>query len=189
MSDHNTDSERSEPNDPDVPARRNFIARLGAIVAGGLASLVPIAAGAAALLDPLRRGGGDRAMVRVTRVSALPADGTPRKFTVEADRTDAWSTYADTPVGAVYLRRTEDGVVALNVVCPHAGCFVRLADDRSRFQCPCHNSRFDLNGDIDDPSSPSPRSMDALAVEVRDGDEVWVRFQHFLPGREEKIPV
>jgi hypothetical protein len=31
--------------------------------------------------------------------------------------------------------------------------------------------------------------MDSLEVEVRDGDEVWVRFQHFLPGREDKTPV
>jgi hypothetical protein len=31
--------------------------------------------------------------------------------------------------------------------------------------------------------------MDALDVEVRNGDEVWIRFQNFLPGRSEKTPV
>ena len=173
----------------DIPPRRSFLTRMGAIVVGAVAGLIPVGAGAAALLDPLRRGTPDTGMVRVTRLSALPPDGTPKKFTVQADRTDAWSTYADTPVGAVYLRRTDDSVIALNVVCPHAGCFVRLLPDQGRFACPCHNSSFDLDGSVNDPASPSPRAMDALAVEVRNGDEVWVRFQHFLPGREEKVPV
>lgn len=90
----------------------------------------------------------------MTRLSAIPADGTPRKFTVAADHVDAWATYTDTPVGAVYLRRAGDTVVALNVVCPHAGCFVRHLADESRYACPCHNSSFDLEGNVDDPDSP-----------------------------------
>lgn len=189
MTDFHDDPGLSDGPAADIPPRRSFLARLGAIIVGALAGLIPVSAGAAALLDPLRRGSRDTGMVRVTRLSALPVDGSPMKFTVQADRTDAWSTYADTPIGAVYLRRANDAVVALNVVCPHAGCFVRLMPDEGRFGCPCHNSSFDLDGEVNDASSPSPRAMDALAVEIRNGDEVWVRFQNFLPGRDEKVPV
>ena len=183
MSDENTET-------PGAP-RRKFLLGLGAVVAGALAGLAPLVAGVVALLDPLRRGsregGGD--WVRVTRLSALPEDGLPRKFTISTDRVDAWTTYRDTPVGAVYLRRTDDGVTALNVVCPHAGCFVNLAPDQGRFACPCHRSSFALDGSINDPASPSPRDMDELEVEIREDDAVWVRFQNFQPGREEKLPV
>ena len=105
------------------------------------------------------------------------------------DQVDAWTTYRNTPVGAVYLRRTEDGVQALNVVCPHAGCFVNVAEGGGGFSCPCHDSAFALDGEVSDPDSPSPRAMDELEVEIRNEDEVWVRFQNFLPGREEKVPV
>jgi len=128
-------------------------------------------------------------MVMVTKLAAVPESGTPKKFTIETRRVDAWTTYANTPVGAVYLRRTNQGVAALNVVCPHAGCFVGLVPDKSRFGCPCHKSSFDLEGVVNDPASPAPRDMDALHVELRNGDEVWVRFQNFLPGRDEKTPV
>jgi len=166
------------------PGRRLFVA-LSAGALGGMALLAPLLSALTALLDPLWRDHGDEALVRVTRLTALPRDGTPKKFTVATSRSDGWATHEDTPVGAVYLRRTEDGVAALNVVCPHAGCFVGLADDSSRFACPCHRSSFDLAGRINDPASPSPRDMDTLEVEVR-GDEVWVRFQNFLPGRSEK---
>jgi menaquinol-cytochrome c reductase iron-sulfur subunit len=180
-----------ETPEPDGAPRRNFLASLGAVVLGGIAGLVPFVAGITALLDPLRKRAGAEGdgMVLVSRTSLLPGDGVPRKFTVQADRKDAWTTYRNTPVGAVYLRRTDDNVSALNVVCPHAGCFVGLAPDATRFQCPCHRSSFDLDGVVNDPSSPSPRDMDVLDVQVRNGDEIWVRFQNFLPGQEDKTPV
>ena len=169
--------------------RRNFLAAMSAMAVGALATVAPLAAGVVALLDPLRRSSSTGDMILVTRLSAVPDNGTPKKFTVTADRTDAWATYANTPVGAVYLRRNGSDVRALNTVCPHAGCFVGVAPDNSRFACPCHKSSFDLDGVVNDPASPSPRDMDSLDVEIRNGDEVWVRFQHFLPGREEKTPV
>lgn len=170
-------------------ARRTFLTGATAVGVGALAALAPIGAAVAAILDPLRRGSTPNGMVFVTRLNAIPEDGAPRKFTVTADRTDAWATYSATPVGAVYLRRSGEEVRALNVVCPHAGCFVGVAPDGSRFACPCHRSSFDLDGAVNDPSSPSPRDMDTLEVELRNGDEVWVHFQNFLPGREEKTPV
>lgn len=190
MSDDNNESTfRDGSGSPDaVEPRRSFLKSVSALVVGGLASLAPLAAGGWALLDPLRRRGADRQMIRVTSLSSLPDDGSPRRFTLEADRVDGWATYTDVPIGAIYLRRTGDQVAALNVVCPHAGCFVGLAADHSRFACPCHKSSFDLDGVVNDPSSPSPRDMDSLDVEVR-GNEVWVRFQNFLPGREDKTPV
>ncbi len=169
--------------------RRDFITGVSAVLVGAIAILAPIGAAVAALFDPLRRGSGTSGLVLVTRLTAVPEDGSPRKFTVTADRTDAWATYSETPVGAVYLRRVGDEVRALNVVCPHEGCFVGVAPDHSRFACPCHRSSFDLDGVVNDPASPAPRDMDSLEVELRNGDEVWVQFQNFLPGREEKTPV
>ena len=169
--------------------RRTFLTHISALFVGGAALLAPVLAGVGALLDPLRRGSRDRGLVRVTRLGAIPESGIPKRFAIETDKVDAWTTYQDTPVGAVYLRRTAEGVLALNVVCPHAGCFVGIASDNSRFACPCHKSSFDLDGRIDDPGSPAPRGMDSLEVEIRNGDEVWVRFQNFLPGREDKTPV
>jgi menaquinol-cytochrome c reductase iron-sulfur subunit len=161
-----------------------------AIIIGGIAGLVPAAAGLMVLLDPLRqKGGGVAAPVKVTTLAALPADGLPRKFPVVTDKTDAWNKFQDVPVGAVYLRRTgDDKVEALNVVCPHAGCFVDLNAAGNGYLCPCHLSRFALDGKIADPRSPSPRAMDSLPVEIKDG-MVWVKFQNFQAGRPDRVPV
>ncbi|MEK7685436.1 MAG: Rieske 2Fe-2S domain-containing protein [Verrucomicrobiota bacterium] len=172
------------------PERRGFLKKISALLMGGVTALVPTAAGLAVFFDPLRRKSQAGASIRVTSLGSLPNDGTPRKFSIRADRSDAWNKYPHAPVGAVYLRRTgEKTVEALNVVCPHAGCFVDYrAADRSFF-CPCHNSSFNVDGTIADLKSPSPRALDSLEVEIRHQTEVWVKFQNFRIGRAEKLPL
>ena len=170
--------------------RRGFFKKFLAIVLGGVATLVPVAAGLTVFLDPLRRKSSGKGFVRVTTLDALPNDGAPRKFPVLADHVDAWNKFSNIPVGAVYLRRTGDKTVeALNVVCPHAGGFVAYVPAHDCFICPLHNSKFALDGKISDPRSPSARAMDRLEVEIRNGREVWVKFQNFRAGQSEKIPV
>ncbi|MCH7593687.1 MAG: Rieske 2Fe-2S domain-containing protein, partial [Chloroflexi bacterium] len=111
-----------------------------------------------AFLNPLHEKRRETEMTLVTKLVVLPESGAPRRFTIEADRVDGWTTHVNSPIGSVYLMRTGDGgVAALNVVCPHAGCFVGVADDERSFACPCHGNSFNLDGTIADPSSSSPR--------------------------------
>ncbi|PYI87007.1 MAG: (2Fe-2S)-binding protein [Verrucomicrobia bacterium] len=177
-------------NLPPRAERRNFLKKVLAVFFGALAAMVPGVAGLVVFLDPLRRKSQNRGMIRVTSLNALPEDGTPRKFPVIASYTDAWNKMPDVPIGAIYLRRkTDQSVQAFNVICPHLGCFVDYVAKRKGFFCPCHNSSFGLNGKIDDPRSPSPRGLDELAVEIRNGNEIWVRFQNFRTGVHSSIPV
>ncbi len=172
-----------------APARRNFLKEALAGVLGFVITVIPGLAGLAVFLDPLKRQGnaGGR-LVRVASLGAIPADGTPAKFAVVAEKIDAWNKFSEIPIGAVYLRRAGAGkIVALNVICPHAGCFVTLQKSGKDFLCPCHDSKFDLDGAITSPGSPSPRGLDTMEVEVRQ-DEVWVRFQSFQRGKKDKVP-
>ncbi|RMF93236.1 MAG: Rieske (2Fe-2S) protein [Planctomycetota bacterium] len=171
--------------------RRSF---LGCAVAWvfGLVALVPAGLSAlAAFFSPALGKGGGGTFVRLTTLDELPADGTPRKFPVVLDQVDAWVRSRE-PVGAVYLRRVQgDQVEAFQVICPHAGCSVEFmqADDGGQFYCPCHQAHFDLSGKRLDEVSPSPRDLDTLTVELRNGGEVWVEFQNFQVGVAEKKPV
>ena len=179
-----------QPTQPPNAERRDFFKKAAAAIISAIVGIFPALAGLTMILDPLRRKSPAGGFVRVTSLAALPNDGVPRKFSVLADRTDAWNKFPQTPVGAVYLRRTgEKTAEALNVACPHAGCFVDYVAGRSGYFCPCHNSAFGLNGKITDPKSPSPRAMDTLEVEIRNDAEIWVRFQNYEAGKTEKIPV
>ncbi|MSU58356.1 MAG: Rieske (2Fe-2S) protein [Pedosphaera sp.] len=181
----------SEPNQCNCGGdRRGFLKKILASAIGAVLTLVPAAAGLRVLLDPLRRKTAAGGAVLVTSLEALPADDVPRKFSVIADREDAWNKFQRVPVGAVYLRRTRGGKLeALNVVCPHAGCFVDFNAAKEKFICPCHNSSFAMDGKIADASSPAARGLDSLEVEVRNEREVWVKFQNFEAGKAKKIPV
>jgi menaquinol-cytochrome c reductase iron-sulfur subunit len=180
---------------PDLPPptpsdRRNFFAKVAAVIVGGVIAAVPPIAGLLVAFDPLRRKGGSGGTVLVGSLRSLPESGEPRKFPVLATRIDAWNRTPNVPIGAVYLQRLPgDKVRALNVVCPHAGCFVDFRAKENHYHCPCHNSSFATDGKILDPKSPSPRALDELPVEIRKGHEIWVTFQNFRPGQAEKIPV
>lgn len=175
---------------PPPSDRREFITKATAVVIGGSLAIAPAVAGLCVLFDPLRRKSESGASVLVAHLDSLPENGEPRKFSVLATRVDAWNRTPNVPIGAVYLQRMPDGQVrALNVVCPHAGCFVDYRPVENHYHCPCHNSSFALDGKVLDPKSPSPRQLDELAVELRHGSEIWVTFQNFRAGVHEKIPV
>lgn len=185
---------RSSSDEP----RRGFLGKAAALVIGGLITLFPAAAGLFTFCDPLRaraRSEGDDQeqpgkLVRVTSLEAVPDDGVPRQFPVIADRQDAWNRFPNEAIGAVYLRRTKGSqdVEAFNAICPHAGCFVNFDRKRDVYQCPCHDSSFDLSGKCQ--GGPSPRGLDALTTELRfagNDQEIWVRFVNYYAGKKEQI--
>jgi len=114
--------------------RRDFVRKLAAGLLGAALALVPAGAGLGVILAPLRRRLGTDDAVRVTTLDALPEDGVPRKFPVVATKRDGWTQYPLATVGAVFLRRNPGGKIqAFNAVCPHAGCLVGLAPDRTGY--------------------------------------------------------
>jgi Rieske Fe-S protein len=178
-----------EPDSPAQPERRNFLTKATALGLGAAATLVPTGASLITMLDPLRHKARAGSFLRITALNALPDDGSPRQFPVVADREDAWNKFPQVRVGAVYLRKTgPKEVQAINVVCPHAGCFVNYQPDQHQYLCPCHNSSFTLDGTIKSPSSPSPRALDTLEVKISEDGGVWVKFENYRAGVHEKIP-
>jgi quinol---cytochrome c reductase iron-sulfur subunit, bacillus type len=177
-------------NLPPQSDRRGFFKKTFATVIGVIIGLFPVASGLTVFLDPLRRKSSTTGAIRVTTLEALPIDGVPRMFPLVAGRKDAWNTFTEVPIGAVYLRRTgERTLQAFNVVCPHAGCPVVYQSERGSFRCPCHESTFKVDGTIDNPDSPAQRGLDSLKVEIRNNKEVWIEFQNFQAGHAEKIPI
>ena len=168
--------------------RRGFIKFLCAFI-GTLISVVPFGAGVWAYLDPLakRESGDGDGFVKVTTLDAIPADGSPAKFSVVTDKVDAWNRFTNVSIGAVYLRLVDGVPKALHTACPHLGCFVDYRSSNNDFFCPCHNSNFKLDGSI--VAGVSPRAMDSIEIRIRNETEVWVKFQNFQPGHSHAVPV
>jgi cytochrome b6-f complex iron-sulfur subunit len=59
------------------------------------------------------------------------------------------------------------GVMALYKVCTHLGCLYKWVDLNNRYECPCHGSKFNLNGTWIE--GPAPRNLDRFIVKAVDG--------------------
>lgn len=165
--------------------RRSFFAAVFGTLAAAVAAVIGIPV-TIAFLDPSRRktvsGGGGPS--DFGKLIDLPV-GEPRKLDVISERMDAWDRSDAKPVGAVWLVRRDDvHVDAYSAVCPHLGCSVNFRIDGREFACPCHDSAFAL-ADGRRLKGPSPRGLDPLPVEVRNG-RVFVTFEQFIPDISER---
>lgn len=178
----------SSPAPVETPPRRGFLTQALAIVIGGLVGLAPLAAGVTFFLDPILRrrksATGADGFLRAATVAELPSDGTPQRFTLRADVTDAWTLYRNRVLGSIYLRLMPNGqVIAFNDTCTHLGCKVDYQASNQRFFCPCHQSSFALDGKKQ--NDTPPRDLDSLDAEIREG-VVWVKYQNFRTAMPEK---
>ncbi len=171
--------------------RRDFLGKLtgavGVVIGGAVA--VP---GAVFLAHPLIE---DTIGVSAGESRLGPVDGfevgVPQKVSITADRRDAWVTTRGVTIGSVWVVRAKAEPAEFRVlssICPHLGCAVNKAEEG--FICPCHRSRFDVDGakvEEGEETNPSPRPMDALEHVVRDG-VLYCTFERFKSGVVEKVP-
>ena len=76
------------------------------------------------------------------------------------------------PEGRMHLVNVEEGFLALYAVCTHLGCLPKWSVVNHRFECPCHGSKFQLNGVYIE--GPAPRGLDRFVVTIKfaDGTEI-----------------
>ncbi len=65
------------------------------------------------------------------------------------------------------VRQPDGGFLAVYHRCTHLGCTVPWDQAAGQFVCPCHSSRFDMNGALENP--PAPRPLDLFPVRIEDG--------------------
>ena len=99
----------------------------------------------------------------IPEVNAEPADKPEGRF---------WLVKLDTsnPEGQERMYRAQDetndikGVAAIYKVCTHLGCIYAWNGPNQRFECPCHGSKYRLDGRIIE--APAPRALDRFKVEI-----------------------
>lgn len=99
---------------------------------------------------------------------------------------DAWVTAKNVVLGAAWLRKPDASgkIEALSAVCPHLGCPVGFEPAKQQFLCPCHNSYFNVNGDVGE--GPAKRGLDPLPIEVKEGRLrlTWIAYKLDTKSRE-----
>jgi len=121
------------------PSRRAFCCQ--ACAAAALALLGPALLGQA---PPGGEPGDARFVTGETRTSM--AAGTARDFRKQ---------------GGFFLLADGAGIYAVTAICTHQGCKVHLEAGQG-FHCPCHDSAYDLQGNVT--QGPARRPLKHLAV-------------------------
>jgi len=71
-----------------------------------------------------------------------------------------------------YVVRGPDGFRALSSVCTHLGCVTRYQPDQRVIACPCHGSRFSLDGEV--LAGPAPRPLPQFQMALTTEGEIEV---------------
>ena len=102
----------------------------------------------------------------------LPA---PNAEPVDVPAGRFWLVNLDTNQGNELMSRADGdsneivGVAAIYKVCTHLGCIYAWTPANNRFECPCHGSKYRLDGRRIE--SPAPRSLDRFRMEFLDADK------------------
>jgi menaquinol-cytochrome c reductase iron-sulfur subunit len=137
------------------------------------------------LVSSAHGGAGGGNWIKTVPLDALTPNE-PKRVALIADRRDAWTLEKNVALGAAWLVREGDAVKAWSVVCPHLGCAIDRSASGPGFNCPCHDSSFDAQGQR--LTGPSPRGLDALDTRV-EGGFVLVDYRRFRQGIPDKVPV
>jgi Rieske Fe-S protein len=179
--------------------RRGWLMQFLGVSCALISAAIPVGGSLAFFLAPITKGKKEAQsddFLKITTLDTLADDGKVQQFPVIKDMIDAWNKFPNSPVGSVFLRKLgADKIQAFNAKCPHLGCFIQFESMQKGFACHCHAASFKLTGEKvvatekgDKVENVSPRGMDELEVEIRNTNEVWVKFQNFRSGITEKIP-
>ncbi len=186
--------------------RRSFLKWLSGLLGATVAAIVGIPTVSFAISSLRKQTSPQASLRRVVRLGDLPQDR-PVMIPIVGDLEDAWTVYADEPIGRVWLARgtldsadpTKTPLKVFSAVCPHLGCTVQLGSDGKLFVCPCHNAAFKFDGEriavcAGGGQNPSPRGMDPLEYKiVQDGatKDWWVevKYEQFELGKPTITPL
>lgn len=100
--------------------------------------------------------------------TAVRDDGFQALATVAAVDAGAVIDEENAASPVIMVRDPESGeVVALNPVCPHAQCNVDFDGDSGHLVCPCHDSKFSLDGAVE--QGPAQEPLPVFEVKEEEG--------------------
>lgn len=194
-----------DPGTAEEISRRKFMANATLTIGGiiGLGLAIPIVG---SLIPSGGKASGNWAPLTADELKSLQeATAKPVKLTFDLKAKDSylpeqtsqeyvWGIKTDpdkfksartdfTGTGKIPYDAVNFNFVIFSPICPHLGCRFSWLDDANKFQCPCHGSQFNLDGEH--LAGPAPRGLDPLPLREQNGvaDIMWIRYQSAVPDR------
>jgi len=123
---------------------------------------IALAAPAAAYLLVAKDSKRRDSLVEAAKLTQLKI-GKPQEVSFERTRVDGWRKFQEKAIAWV-VRTGENDVVAYSPQCTHLGCAYHWEESGNQFVCPCHGSRFSIDGTVLE--GPASRPLDRYPVHV-----------------------
>ncbi|HEY3312373.1 MAG TPA: ubiquinol-cytochrome c reductase iron-sulfur subunit, partial [Anaerolineales bacterium] len=148
-------------------SRRDFMKMITGAVGGIITAAIGVPV-IGYLIDPALRAGGKEAWIPIGKIEKIPVN-IPTPFSFTRTQVNGWER-TGTSFGGFVIRRSEDpkDILILSSRCTHLGCTVSWKDDAREFICPCHDAKFDEQGNVLD--GPPPRPLNRYTEFKVDGD-------------------
>ncbi len=119
---------------------------------------------------------------KLTQLASLPVKK-PVNLTFVMTEHDAFIKNVQ-PENVWAVKKSDDESTVYSPICPHLGCRYLWHEDKQLFICPCHNSVFNIDGQV--VSGPAPRPLDTLPTKTKNNYlyVLWERFKPGLPNKE-----
>lgn len=146
--------------------RRDFVN----IILVGIGSAMALIVGVPAivyLLSPALKVQEEEAWIPLGPLDAYPLD-IPTLFSYTRTKVNGWEKTVSS-YGAYVWRygEGESDVTVYSNMCTHLSCRVTWQEDRSIYFCPCHDGRFDEEGEV--VAGPPPKPLYEFETKVEEG--------------------
>jgi Rieske Fe-S protein len=92
--------------------------------------------------------------------------GPPTPFTFTQTKTNGWER-TTTSYGVFVLRQSDADLIVLSNRCTHLSCRVAWHAETQTYNCPCHDAKFDIEGEV--LYGPPPHPLDRYAHKIEEG--------------------
>jgi menaquinol-cytochrome c reductase iron-sulfur subunit len=147
----------------ETQTRRGFYYTAINLLGGLMGAAVAIPAAAYLLIRP--KSADEGGFSEVGEVGQLKA-GVPQEVLYVRKRVDGWRKVTE-KASTWLVKIDEKTVVAFNPACTHLGCAYHWEASGKEFLCPCHASKFSIDGKV--LAGPAPRPLDRYVAKVEDG--------------------
>lgn len=65
----------------------------------------------------------------------------------------------------IFIYKKENHLDVYDAHCTHMGCILNFSQDKQQFNCPCHKSRFDIDGTK--LRGPAKRDLDKITFKIK----------------------
>ncbi len=150
-------------SDSPTVSRRDFAKTVTAFLGSVIAATVGIPA-IGYLISPALTTTKSDAWIPLGPTANYP-EGVPTLFSFTRTKVNGWEKAVNSY--SVYVYHKGSDFKVLSTRCTHLSCRVTWKPDLNLYICPCHDGRFDVDGNVK--AGPPPKPLETYETKIEDG--------------------